>query len=268
MPGTRNRTMVEQLRREQQLILNNAGEGIYHLDLNGNFVFVNPKGAELVGREAAELIGKPAHSTIHYKHPDGRDYEVGDCPIYASMRDGGQRRISNDVFWRKDGTPIHVDYVAAPVTDADGKVSGTIVTFRDSAAQTLSNARLKLQAEQYRLLFETNPSPMWVFDVKTLQILAVNEAAIAQYGYSREEFLQLTVADLRAVEDASALIAALSGEKAPAHFSGEFRHRRKDGSSILAQIYSAPIVWEGTAARIVTAIDVTERKRVEEELRA
>src|SRR5205823_15072312 len=90
MPRTQNRIGVEQLRREQQLILNNAGEGIYHLDLNGNFVFVNPKGAELVGREAAELIGKPAHSTIHYKHPDGRDYEVGDCPIYASMRDGGQ----------------------------------------------------------------------------------------------------------------------------------------------------------------------------------
>ena len=259
---------TDKLRRERELILNSAGEGIFHLDLNGNFVFVNPKGAELVGRKPAELIGQPVHSTIHFKQADGRDYEVSDCPMHASMRDGAQRRISNDVFWRKDGTPIHVDYVAAPVQDERGHVSGTIVTFRDSTPQTLSDARLKLQAEQYRLLFETNPSPMWVFDVKTLRILAVNRAAIAQYGYSHEEFLNLTIADLRPADDVSALVAALTSHKTPTHFSGEFRHRRKDGSFILAQIYSGPIVWEGTAARIVTAIDVTERKRTEEELRA
>ncbi len=260
-----NYAKVDQLQRERELILNSAGEGIFHLDLNGNFVFVNPKGAELVGRNAAELIGQPADLIIHSKQADGRDYEVSDCPIHASMRDGAQRRISNDVFWRKDGNPVHVDYVAAPVKDDGGNVSGTIVTFRDATAEQIVAARVKLQAEQYRLLFETNPSPMWVFDVKTLQILAVNEAASAEYGYSQREFLKLTIADLRPVEDAPALIAALSGEKAPAHFSGEFRHRRKDGSFVLAQIYSGPIVWEGTAARIVTAINVTERKRAEEE---
>jgi PAS domain S-box-containing protein len=263
-----NYAQIEELQRERELILNSAGEGIFHLDLNGNFVFVNPKAAQLVGRKPAELIGQSADSTIHYKHSDGRHYEVGKCPIHASMRDGAERRISNDVFWCKDGTPIHVDYVAAPVKDDKGHVSGTVVTFRDSAPQTPSDARLKLQAEQYRLLFETNPSPMWVFDIKALRILAVNEAAIANYGYSREEFLKLTIADLRPAEDVSALTAALSSDKAPAHFSGEFRHRRKDGSFILAQIYSGPILWGDTTARIVTAIDVTERKRAEQELRA
>jgi PAS domain S-box-containing protein len=158
--------VVEQLRREQQLIINNAGEGIYHIALHGNFVFVNPKGAELVGREAAELIGKPPHQTIHHKHSAGREYSTEECPILASMRDGAPRRITNDVFWRQDGSSFHVDYVAAPIKDAKGKIGGTIVTFRDATGQRLSDARLKLQAEQYRLLFETNPSPMWVFDVK------------------------------------------------------------------------------------------------------
>jgi PAS domain S-box-containing protein len=144
---------------------------------------------------------------------------------------------------------------------------GQLVPFRDANEEKVSDAWLKLQADQYRLLFETNPSPMWVFDLKTLRILAVNQAAVTHYGYSREEFLQLTIVDLRAVEDASDLITALSGEDSPAHFSGEFRHKRKDGSFILAQIYSGPIVWQGTAARIVTAIDVTERKQAEEEAR-
>jgi PAS domain S-box-containing protein len=256
------------LEHQRDVILNSAGEGIYHLDLDGSFVFVNPKGAELVGCEANDLIGKPAHPTIHHKHADGREYSESDCPILASLRDGNVRRITNDVFWRKDGTAVHVDYVAAPVKNTVGKISGTIVTFRDSTHDRLSEARIKLQAEQYRLLFETNPSPMWVFDVKTLRILAVNEAAINHYGYSREEFLALTIADLRATEDVAGLITALGGKDAPAHHSGEFRHRRNDGSFILAQIYSAPIVWEGITSRIVTAIDITERKRIEEELRA
>src|SRR5579864_876391 len=171
-------TLIEQLRQEQELILKSAGEGIYHVDLNGNFVFVNPKGAELVGRDPVELVGKPAHPTIHYKHSNGREYPPQDCPILASMRDGSVRQVTNDVFWRKDGTAFPVDYIAAPVKAADGKITGTIVTFRDSTDGRLSDARLKLQAEQYRLLFETNPSPMWVFDVETLRILAVNRAAI------------------------------------------------------------------------------------------
>src|ERR1700756_4566858 len=77
--------------------------------------------------------------------------------------------------------------------------AGQLIPFRDANGEKVSDASLKLQAEQYRLLFETNPSPMWVFDVQTLRILAVNQAAVTHYGYSREEFLQLTIVDLRAV---------------------------------------------------------------------
>ena len=143
-----------------------------------------------------------------------------------------------------------------------------IIDDHGNLGESESEPRIKLQAEQYRLLFETNPSPMWVFEVKTLRILAVNQAAINQYGYSHKEFLGLTITDLRPSEDVTSLISALSSENAPAHRSGEFRHRRRDGSFIFTHIYSAPIVWDGSACRIVTAIDVTERKRAEEELRA
>jgi PAS domain S-box-containing protein len=131
----------------------------------------------------------------------------------------------------------------------------------------MAEQRLKLQEQQYRLLFQTNPNPMWVFDVESLQILAVNDAAIAQYGYALDEFLQLTLHDLRTPEDVAELRQALSPVRAPAHFSGEFRHVRKNGSLFRVEIYSSPVIWDGANARMVTGIDVTERRRAERVLR-
>lgn len=114
--------------------------------------------------------------------------------------------------------------------------------------------RLALQEQQYRLLFEINPNPMWVSDTKTSQIVAVNQAAISQYGYSRDEFLKLKLKDLQPSKDLAD--------------GGQFRHLRKDGSIILVEIYSSPVVWDGAAAGIVTAIDITERKRTGDMMRA
>ena len=256
-------------RRQHALILNWAGEGIHGLDLEGKIVFTNPKGGQLLGWKADELLGKPAHATMHHTHPDGSKHPVEDCPIYASMRDGGTRRITNDVFYRKDGSRFRVDYVCAPTKDEKGQIRGAIVTFKDITEQFTVEARQKLQAEQYRLLFETNPSPMWVFDTKSLQILAVNQAAIAQYGYSRDEFLKLSLKDLRPPNDVPDLMRgrALSSPQPMSHFSGQFRHQRKDQSLLLVEIYSGPVVWDGVGARIVTAIDVTERRKGEGRLR-
>jgi two-component system cell cycle sensor histidine kinase/response regulator CckA len=255
------------LQRQSELILKSAGEGIYGLDLEGNINFINPKAAELLGWKAEELLGKPAHATLHYKRPDGSDYSIDDCPIHGGAPKAGTRRVTGDLFWRKDGSSFRVDYVAAPLKDKSGQVGGSIVTFTDATEQFAAEARLKLQEQQYRLLFQTNPNPMWVFDTKTFEILAVNDAAVSQYGYSREQFLKLTLRDLRPAEDMVDLTKSLSPSNAPAHFSGEFRHVRKDGSPIRVEIYSSPIVWDGSAARIVTAIDITQRKQAEERLR-
>lgn len=258
---------LDALRRQQELILNSAGEGIHGLDFEGKIVFTNPKGAELLGWNAGELLGRPSHPTIHHSKKDGSDYPVEACPIYASMRDGATRRATNDVFWRKDGTCFPVDYVAAPIKEENGEIAGSIITFKDITDQVAAEARLQLQAEQYRLLFETNPNPMWVFETKTLRILAVNAAAIQQYGYSRDEFLQLSLKDLRPAEEVAELEQALSPADFPAHFSGRFRHLKKDRSLISVEIYSGPLIWQGVAARITTAIDVTQRERADVRLR-
>jgi two-component system, cell cycle sensor histidine kinase and response regulator CckA len=124
---------------------------------------------------------------------------------------------------------------------------------------------LERSEERYRLLFEQNPLAMWVYDIETLAFLAVNEAAVRRYGYAREEFLAMTIADIRPPEDIPAMIANI--QQAPGSpIPRTWRHRRKDGSLIDVEITAGRIVFEGRDASLVLANDVSERKRLEQRL--
>jgi hypothetical protein len=120
---------------------------------------------------------------------------------------------------------------------------------------------------RYRLLFEANPQPMWVFHRDTLAFLAVNHAAIARYGYTREEFLAMTLRDIRPPEDVPAFLEHARDSTPVPHTDGPWRHRRKDGSVLIVEIASHPIQFGQASASLVMANDITERKRLEEELR-
>lgn len=123
--------------------------------------------------------------------------------------------------------------------------------------------------DPFRTLFETNPLPMWIFDAETFKFLEVNEAAIKEYGYSREEFLRLTVLDIRPEEDVECLrltFDSLSKDPALVRY-GEWRHRRRDGSILYAEVCSQPIFYDGHAARLSMMMDVTQRKMTEDALR-
>jgi PAS domain S-box-containing protein len=130
------------LRRQYELIPNSASEAIYGVDLDGNINFINPKAAELLKWTVAGLLGKPAHATIHHTKSDGSKYPVEACPVYASLRTGATQRVTNDVFWRKNGKSVRVDYVSAPIKDEGGQTVGAIVTFRDITERTGPMKRL------------------------------------------------------------------------------------------------------------------------------
>ena len=131
----------------------------------------------------------------------------------------------------------------------------------------LAVAALRASEEQYRALFENTPYPMWVFDLETHRLLAVNSAAIAHYGYRREEFLALKIEDLRAPEDIPALEQHLATKEAGYHTTGPWRHRKKDGTLIEVQTSGHEITFAGRRAELVVIDDVTERKRLEEQFR-
>lgn len=134
---------LEQLRRQNELILNAAGEGIYGLDTQGNTTFVNPAAARMIGYEPAELIGKPQHDILHHSKPDGTPYPREECPIYAAFKDGAVHHVTDEVFWRKDGTTFPVEYISTPIRDEHGKLIGAVVTFKDVTERTRADEALR-----------------------------------------------------------------------------------------------------------------------------
>lgn len=249
--------VLSRLQDHHELILNTISDGILALDIEESILFANPSAAEMLGWSAHELVGKPVHCALHRHLGDGSLYRASSA-IYSAMRDRVVRRVSNDVFWRKDGSSLRVDYTCAPIMNEQKRASGSIIIFKNITEKVMGNSRLNLQAQQYRLLFEANPSPMWVLDANSLQILAVNAAALAEYGYSREQFLTLTMYHLQLGKELSQFDSELTEPCGPLHLNGRFRHIKKDGSIISVKIYSAAILWKGTSARIVTAIDASE----------
>jgi PAS domain S-box-containing protein len=170
-----------------------------------------------------------------------------------------------------------------PILARDGTVLGTFAMYYreprvpeaherrliETAAHVASIAIERARSEQalrqreagFRLMFSSSPLPMWVHDLSDLRILEVNQAATAQYGYSREEFLEMRVGDLRPPE-ASADGRAADG----APEDGVWRHRRKDGSVLEARILAHTLTFRGRRAALVVAEDVTEPRRREHHL--
>jgi len=155
---------LEALRRQYQLILNAVGEGVYGLDLQGNVTFVNPAAASMIDWEMEDLIGKSMHQVLHHSHPDGSHYPRESCPIYAAFQDGSTRRVTDEVFWRKDGTSFPVEYISTPMQDEQGQLIGAVITFRDItqrkwAETVLQQANENLETtvrERAAALYEAN----------------------------------------------------------------------------------------------------------------
>ena len=127
----RSEAQVRESTMLQELIFNSIDQGIHWINREGKIIFENPAAAKLLGWEIADLIGKPAHVTMHHTRADGSPYPVHDCYIYNAMQTGERYRVDNEVFWRKDGTSLPVEYTATPVRDRDGEVMGSVVVFSD-----------------------------------------------------------------------------------------------------------------------------------------
>ena len=137
---------LSESRNQNDLILQCAGEGINGMDAQGKITFVNPFGAAMIGRKIEELIGQDRHSIFHHSRADGTPYPVDECPIYASLRDGAVHLVDSEVFWKKDGSSVPVEYVSTPIRDGGSTIIGAVVTFRDITER--KNGRGKIERER------------------------------------------------------------------------------------------------------------------------
>ncbi|MCG8039070.1 MAG: PAS domain S-box protein [Candidatus Thiodiazotropha taylori] len=132
---------------------------------------------------------------------------------------------------------------------------------KSSIADPLDTAKLPEQVVEK--LFDRNPLPMWIYDLQTMAFLAVNDAAIERYGYSRQEFLHMTIADIRPTADVPALRANIAAVGDTLNRAGLWRHIRKDGSLIHVEITSYPLVFKGHSAELVIAYDISHQVQAE-----
>jgi len=138
---------------------------------------------------------------------------------------------------------------------------------RANAELASANSALLRSREQQRSFFDAIPYPVWVFDWETLAIKDVNQSAIASYGYSRKEFLLLTIKDLRPSEDVPALLEHIRNSPNAAGTTGIWRHRKKDGAIIDVEVTTGVVQFDHRDARLAIAANITQRKQMEEALR-
>ena len=166
------RTLV----RRDEAALEAVDAGVYVLDAEGRTTYVNEAAVRLLGYSPRELLGKGQHALIHSKYFDGKPFPVEQCPIYSSYHDGVTQRVGGDVFWKRDGQPLPVDYVAIPIRDGR-KLTGTVVTFRDAteqvrareqaaalAAETALREGAERAAREVEQLADSIPQLAWMTD--------------------------------------------------------------------------------------------------------
>lgn len=144
---------IEQFLVNSNLLLNAVGEGVYGFDINGNAVFINPASEQMTGWSAEELLGKNIHEYHHHSHEDGTFYPSHECHIYNTMRDGIERKITNEVFWRKDGSSFPVEYTSTPVYK-QGELIGAVAIFRDVSQQRSADNKLRAALKKVQDLTE------------------------------------------------------------------------------------------------------------------
>jgi PAS domain S-box-containing protein len=242
--------------RRYRDIVEQAADIIYTRDMEGRILTINEAGARFFGRPAFQLIGEPLSMLI------GAEAAAQNIEAMKNVRTFEPIRFT-DSLNNALGEQRFLEGIVTLERDSRGDYIGLRAVVRDVTDRRQAERALEKQNQEYRLLFESNPCPMYVCDEQSLEFLAVNQAAIQHYGYSQEEFLQMTALDIRPKEDASALLSYVAANQKRHASAGAWKHRKKDGSIIEVDVSWQKLDFAGRSAYMVMANDVTEKTRAQ-----
>lgn len=258
---------ILKLWHQDELILNAADEGIYGIDMNDRTTFVNPAAERMLGWSEDELVGKPVHEMIHHTKPDGTPYPAEECPITTVCRSGISRHVTDEVFWRKDGTNFPVEYRCTPIV-SDGQVVGTVITFNDITERKETERALASSEARLRRLIETSYEGIWIIDPDA-RTTFTNQRMAEILGYASDEMQGRPYFEFLGEEAGIDARRFMERRRSGHKEVLELPLRRKDGSTVWTLISTNPI-YDGKGefrGAIAMVTDIDDRKRIEEKLK-
>jgi PAS domain S-box-containing protein len=223
------------------------------LGKDGHFQYANSKAGELFGEDPAKLLGEalwkayPQWALPSFKKACGQAFK-------------NQETVVLEEYFAEKSSWYSLQIFPSP--------EGLTILFLDITAQKKEAAIQKNNEDDYRLMFENNPAPMWVINHETMQFLDVNHAAVRQYGYTREEFLSMTAIDIRPDDEKEKFIGTERPMSEVPKYYGIWKHERKDGTIIHMEMFSNWLMFHGQQARLVFGNDVTALMDAKNAIRA
>lgn len=235
-------------------LFNNMLEGVAIIGFDWRFQYVNQTIARHGKLTKEQMVGR----TLMEVYPGVERTELFEA-LEQCMSERAVKHIEVPYLFPGDTSAWYEIHVQ-PIPE------GVFAFILDITKRKIAEDLLVQGEKKYRYLFENNPQPMWIYDLETLAFLNVNQAAIQHYGYSKEEFLQMTIKDIRPQETVSPSL--LQAAKAPESYShaGTWKHQKKNGDVIWVEVYLHSFDYDGHKAKLVLVNDITERKKNELDL--
>lgn len=235
-------------------LVEQATDVIFTQDLNGRLTSINLAGEKFLGRNQEEILGN-SFFALFGMIPENNGF----ASSFRESREVRHQFLAHSAA----GEDRWLDLILSPIKKLDETI-GFRGLARDITERKHFEEALRDSEERYRLLFESTPQPIWVYSEETLGFLAVNEAATRTYGYSRDEFLSMTINDLRPQEDIPTLMIKNADDPDELVISSPWRHQTRDKKTIYVEMSSHPVVFDGKNSKLMIVNDVTERKLLDE----
>lgn len=257
---------VKKAMLELSQMINNTDEAFLLLDSALNIITFNNRFNTLY-KDLLGITVRKGECILEYADEKRHD-QLKD--MYQQVLSGAE--LLNEVNLKAiDGSSKTFSVRYKPALNDNNEVIGVFITAADITSEKLVKEELLISEQRYKYLFDNNPAPMFIWDFETRQILDCNDAALLKYGYSRDEFLQLTLLDIRPAEDINRILSVTSSEEVYTNYgrslhADTWRHVKKNGELMDVEITGHILDFKGRKAALVLIHDVTEQKRADEQL--